>query len=80
MARRKTPAAVNVADDVTTDKPTAQPDRGPATADAQPPARVRVDVDTLVSRPDLGPDARTFVAAGQLILYGLEGYLRTAAS
>jgi hypothetical protein len=79
MARRKTTPAAAGVDDVTTDKPTAQPERGPATADAQPPARVRVDVDTLVSRPDLGPSTRTFVAAGQLIPYGLEGYTRTPA-
>jgi hypothetical protein len=80
MARRKaTAAAAAGVEDVSTDKPTAQPDRGPATADAQPPARVRVDVDTLVSRPDLGPGARTFVAAGQLIPVGLESYQRTAA-
>ena len=78
MARRKTTAATPVVDDVTTDKPTAQPERGPATANAQPPERVRVDVDTLISRPDLGAGARTFVAAGQLIPVGLEGYTRTA--
>jgi hypothetical protein len=79
MARRKSTPAATPVDDVTTDKPTAQPDRGPATADAQPPARVSVDVDTLVSRPDLVPGAKTFVAAGQLIPVGLEGYTRTAA-
>jgi hypothetical protein len=79
MARRKTTPAANVADDVTTDKPTAQPDRGPATANAQPPARVQVDVDTLVTRPDLGPAARTFVAAGDLIPFGLESYARNPA-
>jgi hypothetical protein len=79
MARRKAALAATPVDDVTTDKPLAQPDRGPATADAQPPTRVRVDVNTLVTRPDLGPGAQTFVAAGELIPVGLEGYTRTAA-
>jgi hypothetical protein len=61
------------------DKPLDQPDRGPAAADASPPARVSVEVNTLISRPDLGPNAKTFVAAGDLIPLGLEGYPRGPA-
>jgi hypothetical protein len=61
------------------DKPIEQPERGPATETAVPPPRVGVDVDTLVSRPDLGPGCRTFVAAGDRVPAGLEGFPRTPA-
>ena len=61
------------------DKPIMQPERGPATFTAGPPARVSVDVNTLITRVDLGPNAKTFVAAGDLIPLGLEGYPRAPA-
>jgi hypothetical protein len=69
------------------DKPIEEPERGPATAEAQAPERVRVEVDTLVERPGLDSGAEdpdrdksyTFVAAGDLIPYGLEGYPRAPA-
>jgi hypothetical protein len=83
MARqRKTtgiPTGVPGDDDTPVDPPIDHPDRGPATDTAQEPVRVTVDVDTLVARPDLGPTSRTFVAAGDEIPLGLEGYDRTPA-
>lgn len=62
-----------------TDKPIQAPERGPATEDAAIPARVSVEVDTLITRADLGPTCTTFVAAGQNIPVGLESYPRTPA-
>lgn len=56
-----------------------RPERGPATATAQGPVRVTVTVDTLVDRRDLGPTSHTFVAAGDEIPLGLEGYPRQPA-
>jgi hypothetical protein len=55
------------------------PERGPATATAGQPARVSVSVDTLITRVDLGPNCKTFVAAGTLIPFGLEGLPRAPA-
>ncbi|MDQ3678642.1 MAG: hypothetical protein M3401_17895 [Actinomycetota bacterium] len=63
----------------TADKPLDQPERGPGTPDGALPVRVRVNVDTLVSRTDLGPGVSTFVAAGDMIPLGLEGYPRVPA-
>jgi hypothetical protein len=50
------------------DKPLMQPERGPATFTAGQPARVSVAVDTLITRVDLAPNAKTFVAAGDLMV------------
>lgn len=61
------------------DRPVDEPERGPATVDAQPPARITVAVDTYIQRPDLGPNVRTFVAAGDQIPAGLEGHSRAPA-
>lgn len=55
------------------------PERGDATADAVPPARVSVSVNTLITRTDLGPGRSTFVAAGDLIPTGLEAFPRAPA-
>lgn len=70
------------------DKPIDQPERGPATPVAAEPVRVRVDVDTLIERPDLASHnisdeyeatPTTLVLAGELIPVGLEGYPRSPA-
>jgi hypothetical protein len=47
------PAAGIAAGDDPPDKPIDQPERGPATPNAEPPQRVRVEEDTLIERPDL---------------------------
>jgi hypothetical protein len=61
------------------DKPVHQPERGPATANAAIPARIIVDVATLITRTDLGANRYTFVAAGDAIPAGLEGFPRNPA-
>lgn len=61
------------------DRPIELPERGPGTETVSGPARVRVDVDTWVERPDLAPSNRTFVAAGDLVPVGLESYPRGPA-
>jgi hypothetical protein len=47
--------------------PIKDPERGPAIALANEPARVSVSSDTFIARPDLGPNAFTFVAAGDQV-------------
>lgn len=61
------------------DKLIDTPERGPASTAAAVTVRVRVVVDTLVSRPDLGLNVTTFVAVGDAIPLGIEGYPRTPA-
>jgi hypothetical protein len=61
------------------DKPMLYPERGPATTDAAIPPRVYVDVNTYVLRADLGPNAKTWVAAHTAIPVGLESYPRVPA-
>jgi hypothetical protein len=61
------------------DRPLDLPERGPDIGRAPLPERVRVDQDTLIERRDLGLDAQTFVAAGDLIPVGLEQYPREPA-
>lgn len=63
----------------TFDKPIMQPERGPATTDAQIPARVLVTVNTLIIRTDLGPNRFTYVAANDYVPAGLEAFARTPA-
>jgi hypothetical protein len=47
--------------------PIENPERGPAIALANEPARVSVSSDAFIARPDLGPNAFTFVAAGDQV-------------
>jgi len=47
---------------------------------AATPEPDRVDVDTLVARPDLGPDAATLVAAGDVVPAELADRPRRPAS
>ena len=61
------------------DRPMLYPERGPATTNAAIPARIVVDVDTLVIRTDLGVNRRTFVAAHTAVPVGLEPYPRVPA-
>ncbi|MEA2551805.1 MAG: hypothetical protein QOE25_1574 [Actinomycetota bacterium] len=73
LDRRAAPGPSFVQDD-TGDRPLDHPERGPSTPNAPSLQRVRVAVDTLIVRADLGINASTFVAAGDLIPVGLEGY------
>jgi hypothetical protein len=61
------------------DKALMQPERGPATADAAAPARVIVDVNTLIVRTDLGAGRYTYIAAHKKVPIGLEGFSRIPA-
>jgi hypothetical protein len=61
------------------DPPMMLPERGPATTDAAIPARVFVDVNTLVVRTDLGPNRFTFVAAHTQVPASLVGFSRVPA-
>ena len=61
------------------DRPIDLAERGPATADAVPPARDSVQVATWIVRTDLGTGHRTLVNAGDLIPYGLESLPRETA-
>jgi hypothetical protein len=83
MAPRKRRAAVGSGSDGGVpdreDQPIDVPERGPGSADAVPPVRVAVEVDTLVTRLALGPGCKTFVAAGTLIPAGLESLPRAPA-
>jgi hypothetical protein len=47
--------------------PIKDPERGPAIALANEPPKVTVSVNTFIPRPDLGPNAYTFVAAGDQV-------------
>lgn len=52
----------------------------PEVAAAAAPEPDRVDVDTLVDRPDLGPECSTFVAAGDVVPADLAALPRRPAS
>jgi hypothetical protein len=61
------------------DRTMALPERGPKTTDAPVPVRIYVDVNTYVVRTDLGLNRFTFVAAGDAVPVGLEGFPRVPA-
>jgi hypothetical protein len=63
----------------TFDRPMALAERGPKTTDAPVPAEIIVAVNTWVVRTDLGPNRFTFVAAGDAVPVGLEGFPRIPA-
>jgi hypothetical protein len=58
------------------DRDAAMPEVGAAAA----PEPDRVEVDTLVDRPDLGPESSTFVAAGDVVPADLAALPRRPAS
>jgi hypothetical protein len=74
------------------DKPLAEKardwDREPDDRDQDMPELVeartsepdRVEVDTLIERPDLGPESSTFIAAGDVVPRELAGLPRRPAS
>jgi hypothetical protein len=47
--------------------PIENPERGPAIDLADEPQKVFVSVNTFIPRPDLGPNAYTFVAASERV-------------